>query len=171
MVEPLAVTIFSIVGGWLSDRAGTRDPSVAGLITTGSALLLFSVGSNIDSSALYVVILLGAIGAGIGFFAPSNTNAALSSVLADRRGVTNGILGMMRHSGQSISLALGTAFIGYYIFGQGTILGEDLQSTAVHWRAASQFPDRGASGTHRSSHRVERGKTRKTRTIYSDDSG
>ena len=80
MVEPLAVTIFSIVGGWLSDRAGTRDPSVAGLITTGSALLLFSVGLNIDSSALYVVILLGAIGAGIGFFAPSNTNAALSSV-------------------------------------------------------------------------------------------
>ena len=31
---------------------------------------------------------------------------------------------MMRHSGQSISLALGTAFIGYYIFGQGTILGK-----------------------------------------------
>jgi len=127
MVEPLGVTIFSLIGGWLSDRTGTRDPSVTGLIMTGSALFLLSIGLNINSSALYVVILLGTIGAGIGLFAPSNTTAALSSVSPDRRGVANGILGMMRHTGQSLSLAIGTAFVGYYIFGQGTILGHTFQ--------------------------------------------
>lgn len=123
MVEPLSVTIFSILGGSLSDRIGTRDPSLTGLLLTGSALLLFSLGLTVGSTALYVVILLGTIGAGVGLFAPSNTNANLSSIPSEQRGVANGILGMMRHSGQAISLALGTLFVGYYIFGSPVIGG------------------------------------------------
>ncbi len=124
MAEPLSVTIFSIIGGSLSDRVGTRDPSIIGLIASGSALLLFSIGINQESSAIYVVILLAMIGAGVGLFAPANTNATLSSVPPEKRGVANGILGMMRHTGQSLSLALGTALIGIYIFGSGSIIGQ-----------------------------------------------
>lgn len=123
MTEPLSVTIFSIIGGSLSDRVGTRDPSIIGLIASGSALLLFSIGISQASSAVYVVILLATVGAGVGLFAPANTNATLSSVPPEKRGVANGILGMMRHTGQSLSLALGTALIGIYIFGSGSLLG------------------------------------------------
>lgn len=124
MTEPLAVTVFSIIGGSLSDKVGTRDPSVIGLIAAGCALLLFSIGLSQESSAIYIVILLATIGAGVGLFAPANTNATLSSVPAEKRGVANGILGMMRHTGQSLSLALGTALIGIYIFGSGSIIGQ-----------------------------------------------
>jgi MFS family permease len=124
MTEPLAVTIFSIIGGSLSDRVGTRDPSTIGLIATGFGLLLFGVGISQTSSALYIVILLATIGAGVGLFAPANTNANLSSVPPEERGVANGILGMMRHTGQSLSLGLGTALIAVYIFRSGSIIGQ-----------------------------------------------
>jgi MFS family permease len=126
MVEPLSVTIFAMIGGKISDRAGTRDPSVVGLMLTGSGLFLFSLGLSVSSSPLYIILLLGTIGAGVGLFAPSNTDAALSSLSADRRGVGNGVLGMMRHSGQAISLAVGTIFVGYFIYGS-PILGGTFQ--------------------------------------------
>jgi len=123
MVEPLSVTVFATIGGWLSDRTGTRDPSATGLALTGSALLLFSLGLSLESSPIYIITLLAAIGAGVGLFAPSNTDAALSAISAENRGVGNGILGMMRHSGQAISLAIGTLFIGYFIFGSQVLGG------------------------------------------------
>src|SRR5439155_4589743 len=63
------------------------------------------------------------LGAGVGLFAPNNTNANLSSVPPSMRALANGILGMMRHTGQSLSLALSTALLGLYLFGQSPQLG------------------------------------------------
>jgi MFS family permease len=137
MTEPVAVTIFALIGGTLSDRVGTRDPSIIGLIMSGSALLLFAIGISQTSPAIYIVILLATIGAGVGLFAPANTNATLSSVTPDKRGVANGILGMIRHTGQSLSLALGTALIGIYIFGSGSLLGGSF--TAAQYVGALQI--------------------------------
>jgi MFS family permease len=114
-VEPLSVTIFSIVGGWIADRTGSRDPAIAGLGISAAALLLLATTSQ-GSSAFAVAFLIGMLGAGVGIFAPNNTNANLGSVPPKDRALANGILGMMRHTGQALSLALGTALIGYYIF-------------------------------------------------------
>ena len=58
------------------------------------------------------------LGVGVGIFAPSNTNANLGSVAPAERGMANGVLGMMRFTGQSLSLALGTLVIGYFALGQ-----------------------------------------------------
>jgi MFS family permease len=58
------------------------------------------------------------LGAGVGIFAPSNTNANLGSVPPGDRATANGILGMMRSTGQSVSLAIGSALIGLYLFGK-----------------------------------------------------
>jgi MFS family permease len=121
-VQPLSITVFSTLGGWLSDRTKSRDSGIAGLGVTAVALLLFSTLSE-GSSLFYIGFLLALLGAGVGLFAPNNTNANLSSVPPTMRSLANGILGMMRHTGQSLSLALSTALLGLYLFGQSPTLG------------------------------------------------
>ena len=73
--------------------------------------------------SIVVAFLLAMLGAGVGLFAPNNTNANLSSVPTKMRALANGILGMMRHTGQSLSLAVSTALLGLYLFGQSPQLG------------------------------------------------
>jgi len=122
-VEPLSVTVFSVIGGLLADRTGSRDPSIAGLGITAVALLLFSTTTELTTPTT-ITFLLGMLGAGVGLFAPGNTNANLASVPPKDRAMANGILGMMRHTGQSVSLALGTALIGVLLFGNPSLGGE-----------------------------------------------
>jgi len=119
-VEPVAVTVFSIIGGWIASRTGSRDPAIAGLGIAAVALLLLSTTTQ-ESSTFFVAFLLGMLGAGVGIFAPNNTNANLGSVPPRDRALSNGILAMMRHTGQSLSLAIGTVLIGYYLFFRGSV--------------------------------------------------
>jgi MFS family permease len=115
-VEPLSVTVFAVIGGWIAGRSGSRDPAIVGMALTATALLLLSTLTQ-ESSLGLIVLLLGVLGAGVGIFAPGNTNANLASVPPGDRALANGILGMMRHTGQSVSLAIGTILIGLYLFG------------------------------------------------------
>ncbi len=115
-VEPLSVTVFAVFGGWIASRTSSRDPAVAGCVIAMAALLLLST-LNQETSTTTIAFLLGMLGAGVGIFAPTNTNANLASVPAGDRAMSNGVLGMMRSTGQSVSLAIGTIFIGLYLFG------------------------------------------------------
>ncbi len=116
-VEPLFVVVFALVGGWVASRTGSRDPSIVGLLVVAIAMGLFATISA-SSSLLFIGFLLAMLGVGVGIFAPSNTNANLGSVAPAERGMANGVLGMMRFTGQSLSLALGTLVIGYFALGQ-----------------------------------------------------
>ena len=121
-LEPLAVTVFAVIGGWITTRTGSRDPAIAGLGIVAASLLLLST-INQSSSTTFIAFLLVMLGAGVGIFAPSNTNANLASVPPGDRALANGILGMMRHTGQSLSLAIGTILIGLYLFGATSLGG------------------------------------------------
>ncbi len=115
-VEPLSVTVFAALGGLIASKTGSRDPSIAGLVVMTVALILFT-SLTADSSLVYLVFLLAMLGAGVGIFFPNNTNANLSSVEAGDRAMANGVLGMMRHAGQSMSLAISSILIGYSALG------------------------------------------------------
>jgi MFS family permease len=128
-VEPLFVTIFALFGGWIASRTVSREPAVAGLIIASVSLLLLSTLTQ-TTPTLTIAILLGMLGAGIGIFAPTNTNANLASVPPGDRALANGILGMMRHTGQAISLAMGTILIGFFLYGHN--LGAIGQGGTVH---------------------------------------
>jgi len=65
-----------------------------------------------------MAFLLAMLGAGVGIFAPTNTNANLASVPPGDRASANGILGMMRSTGQSVSLAIGSILLGLLLFGK-----------------------------------------------------
>ena len=95
------------MGGWLADRTGSRDQAIAGLVIVAVSLLLFGT-INEESTTYFLGFLLAMLGAGVGLFAPSNTNANLASVPPKDRAMSNGILGMMRFTGQSLSLTIGT---------------------------------------------------------------
>jgi len=114
--EPLSVTVFATIGGWISSRTGSRDPSIVGLVLTSASLALFATISP-DSSLYLLAFLLVMLGAGVGLFAPNNTNANLSSVEPGDRAMANGVLGMMRHTGQGASIALSGLLIGSYALG------------------------------------------------------
>ena len=116
-VEPLSVTVFALFGGWIASRTSSRDPSVAGLVIVTASLLLFSTLTETTSTTT-MAFLLAMLGAGVGIFAPTNTNANLASVPPGDRASANGILGMMRSTGQSVSLAIGTHLLGLLLFGK-----------------------------------------------------
>ncbi len=121
-VEPLSVTIFALFGGWIAGKTGSRDPAIAGLgIVVLSLILLGTL--NQESSTYLISFLLAMLGAGVGIFAPGNTNANLASVPPGDRALANGILGMMRHTGQSVSLALGSILISLALFNGGVLGG------------------------------------------------
>jgi MFS family permease len=130
-VEPLSVTIFALFGGWIAGKTGSRDPAIAGLGIAAFSLVLLST-LNQDSSIVLITFLLAMLGAGVGIFAPSNTNANLASVPPGDRALANGILGMMRHTGQSVSLAISSILISLYLFGAN---GSGV-FTPVHYIAA-----------------------------------
>jgi len=115
-VEPLFVMVFALVGGVIATRTGSRDPSIVGLAVVAAAMgLLATIGS--DSSLFFIGFCLAMLGVGVGIFAPSNTTANLASVGPSERGMANGVLGMMRFAGQSLSLAIGTLIVGYFALG------------------------------------------------------
>jgi MFS family permease len=116
-VEPLSVTVFALFGGWIASRTSSRDPSVAGLVIVTASLLLFSTITETTSTTT-MAFLLAMLGSGVGIFAPTNTNANLASVPPGDRASANGILGMMRSTGQSVSLAIGSILLGLLLFGK-----------------------------------------------------
>jgi MFS family permease len=116
-IEPLFVAIFALAGGWIASRTGSRDPSIIGLLVVAAAMGLVAT-ITATSSLFFIGFVLAMLGVGVGIFAPSNTNANLGSVPPSDRGMANGVLGMMRFTGQSLSLALGTLIIGYVALGQ-----------------------------------------------------
>ncbi|HZW84887.1 MAG TPA: hypothetical protein VFE91_03160, partial [Nitrososphaerales archaeon] len=102
--------------GYVASRTGSRDPSIVGLVVVVGAMGLLATLSA-GSSILFIGFALAMLGVGVGVFAPSNTNANLASVDAADRGMANGVLGMMRFTGQSLSLAIGTLIVGYFALG------------------------------------------------------
>ncbi len=117
LVEPVAVTISAVIGGIITSRTGSRDPTIVGMGIAAAALALLATLST-TSTVFYIAFLLAILGTGVGIFAPGNTNANLGSVEPGERAMANGVLGMMRFTGQSLSIAIGSFIAGSLVLGQ-----------------------------------------------------
>ncbi len=114
--EPLSVMVAATIGGWLASKTGSRDPSIVGAAIATAAMGLMATLTPY-TSILAIAFQLAMLGIGVGIFAPGNTNAGIGSVEPSERGMANGVLGMMRFTGQSLSLAIGTLLVGYVVLG------------------------------------------------------
>ena len=108
----LALGVFAFIGGLLTQRWGTRIPTVAGLMCSSIGYILLSGWQlNISEPMLTVTLLL--IGAGFGLVIAPIADNALARVRDHDRGVAAGIVTLSRNVGMTLGLAviapLGTA--------------------------------------------------------------
>lgn len=107
MMAPFGAAFMLIgpISGYLSDRYGSRELATAGLLISGLGLL--GLGSVSSSTSYGLLSLYQALmGGGSGLFASPNSNAIMSSVLPEKRGMAAGINSMLMNTGQMLSIAI-----------------------------------------------------------------
>jgi MFS family permease len=106
-ILPLSALVFAPLAGWLSDRAGVRALTTAGLaLATGGCVVLAGLGDAPEPVRLLFGLAL--IGAGLGLFSVPNASALLSLVPRSQLGIASGLQGTTRNLGFSS----GAAFMG-----------------------------------------------------------
>jgi EmrB/QacA subfamily drug resistance transporter len=110
MLSPfaLAMLIVAPLSGYLSDRYGSRGLSSLGLFI--SAIGLYGLAQiQYNMPHWQVMFWMVIMGAGSGLFFSPNTNAIMSAVTPEKRGIAAGTRTMMNNAGMLISMALGLA--------------------------------------------------------------
>ena len=101
----LAFLVVGPFSGYLSDRHGSRGLATAGLLVSGVGLLgLATITSTTQYwlLALYMILM----GGGSGLFSSPNTNAIMSSVVPERRGIASATNIMLNNTGQMFSITI-----------------------------------------------------------------
>ena len=106
---PVALGVMAPLAGGLTDRFGSRTPTVAGMLVSACALLALALlpGNGLPQT----LILLGLLGVGLGLFTPPNNSAIMGTAPPNRLGVAGGILNMTRSLGTSLGVALTGALL------------------------------------------------------------
>lgn len=113
-VFPLVAAAVSPISGWFSDRYDRREVRILAAGVTALSLLLMS-RITAESSIEFLLASLVILGVGVGIFSPVNTSECLMSVPPRQRSLANGVLGMMRYTGQTLSYAICASIIGLYL--------------------------------------------------------
>lgn len=103
-----AMMIVAPISGFLSDSYGSRELSSLGLAISAAGLFgltRLQVDTNIGIIMVYMIVM----GVGSGLFFSPNTNAIMSAVAPERRGIAAGIRTMMNNAGSVVSIALSLA--------------------------------------------------------------
>jgi EmrB/QacA subfamily drug resistance transporter len=136
----LPLTVMMIImgpfTGFLSDRVGTKWPSMVGMMLL--CLGLYSLGSLDQSSTVVGILLrLAAIGLGRSLYQSPNSSATMGSVPRERLGVAGGIMASMRHLGNMSGVAL----YGSYFSAKMAFHSASLSSLPLHARVVTAFLD------------------------------
>ncbi len=115
------------VSGYLSDHFGARPFTTGGMGVAAIAFVLLTL-LPADFSYPTFAILLFTVGVGMGLFASPNTSSVMSSVPAENRGVSSGMLATLQNSGMLFSMAF---FFTIVIIGLSNSLPSTLQSGLV----------------------------------------
>lgn len=112
LLTPFAVAmmIISHISGWLSDRHGSRGLSSIGLLVSAVGLVGF-MEINTTTSIAKLILWMTIMGLGSGLFISPNTNAIMSNVPAEKRGIAAGVRTMMNNAGTVISISLAMGII------------------------------------------------------------
>jgi EmrB/QacA subfamily drug resistance transporter len=115
------------LGGWLSDRYGSRVLATGGILVAGVAaalLMTLPPDFNLGLFAAYLALM----GAGMGFFSAPNTSQIMSSVPAEQRGAAAGVRSMVLNAGMTASTAI---FFTIVIASLSQNLGPALQAGSI----------------------------------------
>jgi MFS family permease len=102
---PIVMAIFAPISGALSDRYGTRLPTIAGM-TVLMLGLVWLAGLGPQSGPGEIAMRLGLCGLGIGIFISPNNSALMGSAPRNRQGIAAGILATARNVGMVLGIGL-----------------------------------------------------------------
>jgi EmrB/QacA subfamily drug resistance transporter len=101
----LAIMIVGPIAGRWSDRAGSRELSVAGLVLSAASLVMLAA-TRLGTGYTWLGLSLLVGGVGNGLFNSPNTSAVMGAVAPDRRGVASSTRSLLFNTGQLFSLAI-----------------------------------------------------------------
>jgi len=123
----LGFVVCGPIGGWLSDRYGSRVLATGGILVAGlAAALLMTLPPDFNLAVFAAYLAL--MGAGMGFFSAPNTSQIMSSVPAEQRGAAAGMRAMVLNAGMTASTAI---FFTIVIASLSQNLGPALQAGAT----------------------------------------
>ena len=100
---PLAIAVVAPFSGFISDRIGSRWPTLIGMMVAAGALVALAAEER--AAIGLVLLILAALGVGLGLFIPPNNSAIMGSAPPNRLGVAAGVLNMTRSLGTSLGVA------------------------------------------------------------------
>ncbi len=107
IAQPAIMAVIAPISGSLSDRIGTRIPTVFGMAVLSAGLYLLSHLSA-QSSTWAIMLALAVVGLGTGIFISPNNSALMGSAPKSRQGIAAGILA----TGRSFGMVLGAGISG-----------------------------------------------------------
>jgi MFS family permease len=104
-----AMSLASVLGGWLCRKFGYRVPTVLGLLGAAGGFLLMSTWSP-DVQYGPMTIHLALVGLGFGLVTAPLSTTAIDAVSETQRGVASGMVVILRLIGMNVGLSLLTAW-------------------------------------------------------------
>jgi len=121
--QPVVMAIVAPLSGIISDRRGTRIPTIVGMAILAFGLLLLS-RLRAESSVMSIIIALAVVGLGTGTFISPNNSALMGSAPRHRQGIAAGILATARNFGMVLGVGISGAIFS-------TLIAQGQASTAV----------------------------------------
>jgi MFS family permease len=101
----LGFVVCGPLGGWLSDRYGSRVLATGGILIAGlAAALMMTLPANFNLG--WFAAYLALMGAGMGFFSAPNTSQIMGAVPEAHRGSASGMRAMVLNAGMTASQAI-----------------------------------------------------------------
>lgn len=114
VTQPIVQALLSPVAGWLSDRFDPGKVASLGIALNAVGLFALStIGAETEISSIVIMLIL--MGVGFALFSSPNTNAIMSSVGRELFGVASATLSTMRTLGQTLSIAVATLVLSFYV--------------------------------------------------------
>jgi len=111
MATPVLMAAVAPLSGWLSDRIGSRIPTVAGMACLASAMLWLSrLGPQASGRAIFLRLAL--VGLGVGLFTSPNNSALMGAAPRGQQGLASGIVATARSLGMILGVSVAGSLFG-----------------------------------------------------------
>ncbi len=107
---PIMMTLTSPLSGKISDKYGTKWPTLCGLFCWGLAIFI-STTLTVDSTPFAVLLIHFLAGAGNGIFQSPNQSSIVSVVSSEKYGVVTSVISMVRTAGNLTGTAVATSVV------------------------------------------------------------
>jgi len=107
---PIMMTLTSPFSGKISDKFGTKWPTLFGLFCWGFAIFI-STTLTVNSTQFMVLVIHFFAGAGNGIFQSPNQSSIVSVVSSEKYGVVTSVISMVRTAGNLTGTAVATSVV------------------------------------------------------------